>query len=550
MLRNDNELHLVTIGLSATQARAWRPVGGGVRNVIDAKKKDATLPATANQTSENFDLTTHTMTATSTPTACTDEQPALYRLAHQSRWSSSSDLTGLHDRLAYLFSLHSSPTSTQAASTQVPTSGSGSAGENVHVENNQDMPSSSSKSITCTECPARKRALSELHYTDVHTHRTALHILCYWRPRLHLVSQFLGMAPHMVWSRSSSGETALHLACSNATRMAGADVIELLLCAAETMTGDTDDANAEPKAQRRRRRYALLTDERGYTAVHCAVQADAPKSVLEVLLKAAPEAAILGGGYSANEMTPIDLLYQTYELFIDQYLDCETQHGENNSEDNEPSDDTNDGNTANSSIRPDILCHFWDKLTILLRAGCQALQESSCGDLPILHATLILLSSRQLQLSPSLLGYIMKKCIDKETYVVDGNGCYALHYGAQALALDALDFATVRRILEANPNAARIRNIEGFYPLQLLLENNGVNSSSYIRLIQDMARACPDAIFGTSGYSDELAPHIIGMLCRENDQDKASQQICGGVDNAFNVLRTEPSLINHILNRD
>ena len=178
------------------------------------------------------------MTATSTSTVCTDQQPALYRLAHQSRWSSSSDLTGLHDRLAYLSSLHSSASPRQQA---VPTSGIGSA-ENVRVENNSaGTPTTSpAKRAGCKECPARRRALPELHYADVHTQRTALHILCYWRPRLHLVSQFLELAPHLVWSGSSSGETALHLACSNATRMAGTDVIDLLLDAAERTSSSED----------------------------------------------------------------------------------------------------------------------------------------------------------------------------------------------------------------------------------------------------------------------------------------------------------------------
>lgn len=439
------------------------------------------------------------MTATSAPTS-TDQQPALYRLAHQSRWSSSSDLTGLHDRLVYLSSLHSSA--------QVPTSGTEN---NVGVENNDDMPLSSTRCTTYTECPARKRALSELHYTDVHTQRTALHILCYWRPRLHLVSQFLEMAPHMVWSRSSSGETALHLACSNATRMAGADVIELLFHAAETTTGDIDDTNAESKAQRRRR-YALLTDERGWVALHCAVQADAPITVLKTLLKYASEAAIMSSGHAANAKTPIDLLYQTYEVFIDQYLDCENQLDQSDTEDQDSSNGPNAGNTANGNILPDTLCHFWDKLTILLRH--QELQETPCEELPILHATLILLSSRQLQMPSSLLRFIMCKCIGKEAHVIDGNGNHALHHATLALANDAVDVTTVRKLLEANPNAARIRSSERLYPLQILLQNNGAKSSSHIRLIQDMARAYPPAIVGAAVYSDEVAPHIMEMLFR------------------------------------
>ena len=108
MLRNDNEFNCIYyLAVSSGQQ-------GGVRNVIDAKKKDATvseaLPATAKPplklprilTSRHTTKQAKTMTATSTPMACTDQQPELYRLAHQSRWSSSSDLTGLHDRLAYL----------------------------------------------------------------------------------------------------------------------------------------------------------------------------------------------------------------------------------------------------------------------------------------------------------------------------------------------------------------------------------------------------------------------------------------------------------------
>ena len=473
------------------------------------------------------------MTATSTSTACTDQQPALYRLAHQSRWSSSSDLTGLHDRLAYLSSLHSA--SVQAASTQVPTSGTENT---VGAENDNTR---------CNECSARKRALSELHYTDVHTHRTALHILCYWRPRLHLVSQFLEMAPRMVWSRSSSGETALHLACSNATRMAGADVIELLLCATETTFSDINETKAECSKAQRRRWYAVLTDERGWTALHCAVQADAPKSVLDALLKAAPEAAIMSGGHVANTKTPIDLLYQTYELFIGQYLNCENDKDDvTNSDDNEPQDNTNAISTDNGSDLPETLCHFWDKLTILLRAGCQALHESPCEDLPILHATLILLTSEKLRMPSSLVRFIMKNCPGKEAHVIDGNGCYALHYGATALARGAVDATTVQKLLDANPNATRVRTSEGRYPLQLLLQNNDVKTRSFIRLVQDTARAYPPAMVGTSAYSDKLVPPIIEMLCRENDLSKAGQQTYGGIGNIFDMLRTEPSAMKHI----
>ena len=478
------------------------------------------------------------MTATSTPTACTDQQPALYSLAHQSRWSSSSDLTGLHDRVVYLSSLHSS--SVQAASTQVPTSGTG---ENGHVENVDEERVPLTRNSRCDECPARKRALSELHYADVHTHRTALHILCYWRPRVHLVSQFLEMAPHMVWSRSSSGETALHLACSNATRMAGADVIELLLGVAE-ITSDTDDTTAESKAQRRRR-YTLLADERGWTALHCAVQADAPTSVLDALLKAAPEAAIMSGGHAASSKTPVDILNQTYELFIDQYLNCENDKDDvTNSDDNEPQDNSNADTIDNGSTLADTLCHFWDKLTILLPA--QALQESPCEDLPILHATLILLTSQKLRMPSSLVRFIMKNCAGEEAHLIDGNGCYALYYGAQALARGAVDATTVQKLLDEYPNAARVRSSEGRYPLQLLLQSNDVETRSFIRLVQDTARAYPPAIVGTSAYSDELAPHIIEMLCRENNQNKADQQTYGGIGNVFDALRTEPSLMKYI----
>ena len=172
------------------------------------------------------------MTATATSARNTaNQQPKLYSLAHQSRWSSSSDLSCLHDRLLYLSNLHSSSSSSPAAQL-APTSGT----ENSRVENNDDG------NLPCSTA-AQTRALSELCYADSHTRRTALHIMLYWRPRLHLVTQILDMAPHMAWSRSLTGETALHMACSNATRMAGADVIERLLVAAELMTVDAEKDN-------------------------------------------------------------------------------------------------------------------------------------------------------------------------------------------------------------------------------------------------------------------------------------------------------------------
>jgi hypothetical protein len=242
-----------------------------------------------------------------------------------------------------------------------------------------------------------------------------------------------------------------------------------------------------------------------------------------------------------NRQTPIDLLFQTYELFIEQHLEYE----------NESSRESGLVGDEERKL-PETLRYFWDKLGLLLKAGCQSIEKSAddADFQPVLHA-ILMLSNRHSQ-RPILIDFVMKRCLDREANILDAYGNYPLHHGVLALAHDnAVNVRTVQKILDASAKAARLRGSNGHFPLTSLLATtrtgtyNITSTGSGKMLIKDMARAYPSALFGSEVWSDELAPHLIAMLHRQNDV-RYADQVHKKLDSVFELLRTEPGLMKHI----
>jgi len=506
-----------------------------------------------------------------------DGRPELYRLAGYGRWS-STDLRGVNDRLVYLSEMIQSDSSREQQQQQRPASDTRTNGSEKTA-----AVQSSSNAIK-----RHQEALSELCYADTFSGRTALHIMCYWRPAPQVIDKFLTMAtPELVWAKTDAGETALHMACSNATRMASADAVELILKAAahaKPSSSSSSSSSSSADASRSRREYAMITNDYGQTALHCAAQADAPLSVLQVLLDAAPEAAnIMDCSIGSNKNAadedsgavtgriPLDFLTKSYELFISSYLDFIDQDNDPEADVEEESSDveaaqqisdTSDASDASWMLDPatESLRHFWEKAALLIQASARHCRgrringartsQSGCSGIPILHASLI--TATFIPFPSLLLRLVTTRCLH-QAKEIDAHGNFPLHYAAQGLSSGHIETGIVQTLLREHQATARARNEDNLLPLQLLLPppmstrmDSGVRIDDVIR---DLVRAYPPALFCCGTCPDYLVPCVLGKLGRQHAPNDDTFEVSSDASrkrlfsNVYELLRSKPELL-------